>query len=478
MSDIAFLPTLKRFLSRFSILFKLAVIGFLLLLMCIPLSMVESQLSDRLNRRNNAIKEINATWGASQEIIGPILKLPYVLRTKIAQQKDIDGKMQTVEVEKTSIDYAFFLPRNLEILGKVEPQKLHRSIYEAIVYQARCEVSGTFDFSGLAELKIDPKDVRWQEAQLCMRVNDLRGASERIPLQFGGVTSTFLPGSDISGNPSGIHAPVKGLESASQPSAPYTFSFALSLNGSETLAFAPVGTETKVRLSSPWPDPSFYGKFLPSERDVRPEGFTASWNLSYYGRNYPQQWTQNQAIESLSVSTFGVKLMAPVDNYRQTERTVKYATLFILLMFTAYFLFEVMAKLKIHPFQYILVGAAICVFYLGILALSEFCSFSWSYAASAFAAWAMISLYTRSVLKSGRKTLIISAILAILQASFYVMTQLQDYSMIFGTVMLFVAIASVMFVTRRLDWYDNIQESTDASSQAPGGDADSSKNAL
>jgi inner membrane protein len=159
--------------------------------------------------------------------------------------------------------------------------------------------------------------------------------------------------------------------------------------------------------------------------------------------------------------------MAPVDNYRQTERTVKYATLFILLMFTAYFLFEVMAKLKIHPLQYILIGAAICVFYLGILALSEFCSFSWSYAASAFAAWAMVSLYTLSVLKSGRKTLIISAILAILQAFFYVMTQLQDYSMIFGAVMLFVALGSVMFVTRRLDWYDNTQESADASSQAP-----------
>ena len=477
MAETAFLPTLKRFLGRFSILFKLAVIGFLLLLMCIPLSMVESQLRDRLSRRNDAIREINDTWGASQEIIGPILKLPYVVRTKIAQQKIIDGKMQTVDVEQTSLNYAFLLPSSLEILGKVEPQKLHRGIYEAIVYQARCEFSGTFDFSGLAELKIDPKDVRWEEAQLCMRASDLRGASERIPLQFSSATSTFLPGSDISGSPSGIHAPVKGLESASQSLAPCAFSFTLSLNGSETLSFAPVGTETKVRLSSPWPDPSFYGKFLPSSRDVRPEGFTASWNLSYYGRNYPQQWTQNQTIESLSASTFGVKFIAPVDNYRQTERTVKYATLFILLMFTAYFLFEVVAKLKIHPFQYILVGAAICIFYLGVLALSEFYSFRLSYVASAFAAWAMISLYTCSVLKNGRKTLIVAAILAILQAYFYVMTQLQDYSMIFGTLMLFVALASVMFVTRRLDWYNNTEESTDASIQTSRGVEASSKNA-
>ncbi len=459
MSDTALLPTLQRFLSRFSILFKLAVIGFLFLLMLIPLAMVESQMGDRLRRRNDAVQEINATWGASQELIGPILKLPYALRTKVAEQKAIDGKMQTVEVEKTSISYAFLLPRNLEILGTVEPKKLHRGIYEAIVYQGRCAFSGAFDFSGFADLKIDPKDVRWEEAQLCMRVSDLRGASERIPLQFGGQTSTFLPGSDISGNPSGIHAPLKGLNPVNQPSTPYTFSFTLSFNGSETLGFAPVGTETKVRVSSPWPDPSFYGKFLPSARDVRTDGFTASWNLSYYGRNYPQQWTQNQTVESLSSSTFGIKFLAPVDNYRQTERTVKYATLFILLMFTAFFLFEVMAKLKIHPFQYILVGAAICVFYLGILALSEFFSFRWSYAASAFAAWAMISLYTHSVLKNGRKTLIISALLGVLQAYFYLMTQLQDYSMIFGTAILFVAIASVMFVTRKLDWYNSTQES-------------------
>ncbi len=461
MPDPGFLPVLKRFLSRFSILFKLAVIGFLLLLMCIPLSMVESQLNDRLTRHNDAIREINGTWGTSQELIGPILKVPYVLRTKVSQQKEIDGKMQTVEVEKTSIDDAFLLPRNLEIVGKVEPQKLHRGIYEAVVYQARFDISGTFDFSGLAELKIDPKDVRWEEAQLCMRVSDLRGASEKIPLQFGSGTSTFLPGSDIPGAPSGIHAPVKGLAATSQSSAPYPFSFPLSLNGSETLAFAPLGTETRVRLSSLWPDPSFEGKFLPSSRDVRPGGFTASWNLSYYGRNYPQQWTQNQPIESLSASTFGVKLKAPVDNYRQTERTVKYAVLFILLMFTAYFLFEVIAKIRIHPFQYILVGAAICVFYLGILALSEFYSFSRAYAVSSFAAWAMISLYSLSVLKSGRKTLIISAILAILQASFYVMTQMQDYAMVFGTAMLFVAVASVMFFTRRLDWYNNAPESAD-----------------
>ncbi len=467
MMDTAFSSTPKRFLSRYSILFKLAVIGFLVLVMLIPLSMVESQLRDRLERHKDAIQEINGTWGTEQDIIGPILKVPYVLRTKTIQQKEIDGKMQPVEVEKTSIDYAFFLPRNLEISGKIEPKKLHRGIYDAVVYQTRCEFSGTFDFSGITELKIDPKDIHWEDAQLCVRVSDLRGTSERIPLQFGNATPTFLPGSLIPGSPNGIHAPLNGIEPADHLGASYPFSFALSLNGSDVLAFAPLGEETKVRLASPWPDPSFSGKFLPSKREVRPDGFTAEWNLSYYGRSYPQQWTQSQTVESLSSSTFGVKLVAPVDNYRQTERTIKYASLLILLVFTAYFLFEAMAKLKIHPFQYILVGAAICVFYLGILALSEFCSFSKSYAASSFAAWAMISLYTLSVLKSGRKTLIISVILAILQSSFYVMTQLQDYSMILGTALLFVSLAAVMFFTRRLDWYNDAENQPAESAGIP-----------
>jgi hypothetical protein len=151
--------------------------------------------------------------------------------------------------------------------------------------------------------------------------------------------------------------------------------------GSEGIFFAPFGVQNETTLKSTWADPGFRGAFLPAERSVRPDGFDAKWKVSYYGRDYPQSWTSRTGNErfttqAVSNSLFGAQFLSILDAYRYVERSIKYGVLFLVLVFTAFFLFEVTARQKIHPFQYLMVGAALCLFYLLLLSISEFIGFS------------------------------------------------------------------------------------------------------
>jgi len=230
----------------------------------------------------------------------------------------------------------------------------------------------------------------------------------------------------------------------------------LDLKGSRGIRFAPVGQQNRVKLRSPWSAPSFGGAFLPAERTVNDQGVDASWEVSWYGRSYPQQSTDqagNRAFcaDAIGPSLFGVDFIVLVDTYRMVERATKYGVLFIALIFTAFFLFEVLSQLRIHTIQYTLVGAALCLFYLAVLSLSEFVRFAYAYWAGVAASALLIVLYSLKVLGSGRRTTIIAAALFIIYTYLYVVLQLQDYSLLFGTVGLFVVLGIVMYSTRNLD---------------------------
>jgi len=189
---------------------------------------------------------------------------------------------------------------------------------------------------------------------------------------------------------------------------------------------------------------------------VSEDGFEASWAVSWYGRGYPQQSADqagNRAFcaDAIGPSLFGVDFIVLVDTYRMVERAAKYGVLFIALIFTAFFLFEVLSQLRIHTIQYTLVGAALCLFYLAVLSLSEFIPFVYAYWTGALASTFLIVLYSLNVLKGGRRTTIIAAALSIIYTYLYVVLQLQDYSLLFGTVGLFVVLGIVMYSTRNLD---------------------------
>lgn len=440
---------------RFGTVLRLAMIAGLTLLLLVPLGLIRSVLAERLERRQEALAGITATWGEAQIVGGPVLLVPYKYRVKAWKEQIVNGRLERVEATETRTAQACFLPERLQVEGRLAAEQLHRGIYEAVVYRGDLQLTGAFARPSFDEWKVSPEDILWDEALVTLAITDLRGAKGALNLTLDGQAYALSPGSKLADFSSGVHARVKNLAC---DKAELAFELKLALNGSGALRFAPVGRQTRVQLSSSWQDPKFTGAFLPSQRSLGPEGFTADWEVSYYGRPYPQQWSSQDAVPSfnsrvVNSSLFGVELLTPVDGYRHVERAIKYGVLFLVLVFTAFFLFEVLARVRVHPFQYTLIGAALCLFYLAVLALSEVTSFGLAYLVGAAAATGLIVGYSASVLSSFRRSLLVGGELAAIYGCLYVILQLQDYALLFGTAGLFLALAIVMFATRKIDWY-------------------------
>jgi len=442
--------------KRYRTIIKLVGVGVLILLLLIPLGMINGVLSDRLSRRNEAVFDITSSWGKEQCVIGPVLGIPYQYKYKTVKEvAGPDGKVEKREVEETATAIAYFLPETLNVNGDAETQMLHRGIYEAAVFRAQMKLSGKFAAPDFSALKIDSKDVQWKDAFVTIAINDLRGTREALVLDWGGAKRSLLPGSQVPGYTTGATA----LLSDDRPIAnPVDFSIPLDFNGSEGIYFAPFGVQNEASLKSNWPDPAFRGAFLPAERSVRPDGFDAKWKVSYYGRSYPQSWTSQTGNErfttqAVAQSMFGAQFLSVLDAYRYVERSIKYGVLFLVLVFTTFFLFEVTARQKIHPFQYLMVGAALCLFYLLLLSISEFIGFGLAYLIAAAASTILITWYGKFFLSGGVRTLMIGAGLAGVYTFLYITLRQQDYALLMGAIALFLVLAVVMYVTRKVDWY-------------------------
>lgn len=446
----------STFLTRSATLFKIGGVAVLILLLLIPLGMVRSVLHERLGRRNEAVTDITSSWGRPQNIVGPVLVVPYRYTVKSWKEQPVGGgKFERVEVVDTLVANAYFLPSRLAITGNINPKQLHRGIYQAVVYSGKLELTGGFGRPDFSRLRVKSEDALWDDALVAFAIPDLRGVKDTLSLNWGATTYPLLPGSRLRGFQSGMFANVGGLR---EGDVEIPFQLEFQLNGSIGLNFAPVGAQTSVQLTSSWPDPSFRGAFLPTDRTVTPDGFTARWQVSYYGRDYAQQWTDQEGAAALNpnsaeASFFGVNFLSGIDAYRNTERAIKYGVLFIVLIFAAFFLFELLAALRIHPFQYAIVGAALCLFYLGLLSLSEFIPFGLAYLASAGATTLLICFHSAKMLKSGGRTLIVAGLLAGIYGFLYVALQLQDYALLLGSGGLFAVLAVVIWLTRNIDWY-------------------------
>jgi inner membrane protein len=303
-----------------------------------------------------------------------------------------------------------------------------------------------FGFLGIAN-----PEPHWDRARVSLAISDLRGTPEALVLKWGAESLPLQPGARLDGHGTGLHAP---LNLAANTGA-IDFSLELMLNGSGGISFVPIGRQTTVQLASPWSAPGFFGGFLPVTRDIRPDGFNATWKVSYYGRDYPQQWSTHTsatpAAQTIEASAFGVNLVETVTAYRTIERAIKYGILFLGLAFATFFLFETMSGVRLNTLNYLLVGAALCLFYLGLLSLSEFIGFTPAYAAAAIASLLMVGLYSRSVLRNGGRALLVSAMLGGVYGYLYFVLQMEDFSLLAGTAALFALLAAVMFATRRLD---------------------------
>ena len=451
---------------------KFIAITILLLLLLIPKGMVTDVISDREQHRDEARQAVSAQWGGPQVLAGPFLVVPYLVSEKVLNDKK--------ELQETStLYYAVFLPDSLQETIQADPQVRHRGIYEVVLYQSKVVLTGSFPWPNFNTFAVVPSKILWNKAALVQGLSDIRGIQKGAQLLIDGKTISLEPGlPPIQTVTSGIHADLD----LSIPKAAVPFNLSFTLNGAGNMSFIPLGRQTTVDFSSSWPNPSFQGAFLPNDRQVGPKGFTAKWEIPNLARNFPQQWTtanspvdfQVQAAayygstdanlgirtQDLGPSTFGVDFFYPVDNYQSTTRSAKYGELFLSLTFLIFFLFEVLSGSRIHPFQYLLVGFALILFYLLLLSISEFIAFGWAYLIASIATISLITVYSHWVLWDWKRARMMGMLLGFIYAYLYCLLKAEDYSLLLGALGLFISLGVVMYVTRNVDWYNAVKKNT------------------
>ena len=423
---------------------RLFLVGFLALLLQIPIEMIAELVSERQERHQEAVTEVSSKWGSTQIITGPALVVPYTHRWTEAAA---GGQ----EITRTEVRNAIFLPERIHARGSIDSETRFRGIFSVPVYRLDLTVEGEFARPGFSELAVEPAAVDWDRAYLAVGISDARAIQKETSVSWNGQRMPFLPGTGaFLEGVLGIHAVVGSAEGTER----FNFSFPLSLNGSLGLYLTPFGQQTAVDIRSDYIHPSFQGNWLPAERSLSDTGFQARWSIPSLGRNYPQAWraeaTMSEAVDS---SRFGVELVNPVDHYRMAERSVKYAFLFILLPFAVVWLIEVLAGIRVHPIQYLMLGGALCLFYLLELSLSEHIGFPLAYAAASMSIIALVAAYSASVLRRMRLAPLVPAGVALLYVYLYILLTNEDYALLIGSLGLFAILAAIMYATRRVDWY-------------------------
>ncbi|HEX2052608.1 MAG TPA: cell envelope integrity protein CreD [Actinomycetota bacterium] len=420
---------------------RLLLVGFLALVLLIPILRIGKLVSERQGRAAAAVQEVSSKWGRSQVVIGPALVVPFTER-----RTSVTPEGGQVASERSG--NAIFLPKRLQAAGRVVSEIRRRGIFSVPVYRLTMNVEGEFGRPDAASLGVDPAGFAWDRAHLVVGISDVRAIQSQTEVRWNDRPVGFLPGTGGFGsNQTGIQAAV----GASPEAAGYRFSFPLTLNGSIALSMAPFAERTVVSLESNSPDPSFQGVWLPTDRTVNADGFRARWDIPFLGRNYPQAWTDGSR-PPLEASLFGVELVEPVDTYAMAERSLKYAVLFLLLTFALIWLLEVLGRIRVHPIQYLLLGAALCLFYLLELSLSEHLGFGPAYAIASLAVVGMVTGYSWVIFRDRSRAATVGGSAGGLYGYLYVLLRNEDYALLMGSVGLFLVLGTIMYVTRRVDW--------------------------
>lgn len=444
-----------------SVMIKLLSIGFLLLILLIPSAWIQDVIYERKSRAASVIDEVSDKWSGAQTISGPVLVIPYHRQEPTGS----DGKMRTVT------DHAFFLPDQLDVQGSVKPESLNRGIFDVVVYHSNLNITATFPKPDFAALSIPADQVQWGEAYLALGITDLRGISDdpkfivgegALPAEPSNnvgftVRKTSRSTDDYSTTGRVVFSTGVVANTGWKNEADFNpnLRLDLSLKGSRRLDFMPTGKSTSVKLGGEWQYPSFDGEFLPLSREIAEGHFNASWKVLHFNRPFAQRWTGSD--RELANADFGVRLLVPVDQYQKSMRTAKYGALIILLTFMALFLVEITRKIRIHPFQYILIGAALTIYYTLLLSFSEHIGFNVSYAIASVATVLLITLYSRTFFPSIALSLLLCVLLILFYGFIFLIMLEQDFSLLIGSIGLFVVVGALMYFSRNISWYPQLE---------------------
>ncbi len=437
-----------------SITARMLMVGFLTFVLLIPLFFIQNLIQERSFRQTEVIEEINEQWGNEVLIYGPILKVPY----KTYKQKTVtDKKTKQVYTETIEeISNAYFFSENLNISTNINPETKNRGIYTTAVYNSSMNITGTFLKPDFSDIEISDKDIIWDKAKIIIQSSNVKGVNEanlKLNNTAYQLTSKYNGQKNYKYNEVVLHTLESKNIKADQLNfqKPLAFNIDFNIKGSKQIRFIPTGKRTEAQIKSNWKTANFFGEFLPYNEDkVTDDGFHAKWKILDLNRPFSQE--HFNTIPDLKEFAFGVNFMIPVDEYQKSERSAKYGFLVIGLTFLVFFLIQTLSKINIHPFQYLMIGLALTMFYTLLVSISEHSNFLKAYLIAGISVIALITLYSKSILKTIKFPIFIGLSLTALYTFIYVIIQLENYALLVGSIGLFLILAIVMFVSRKIDW--------------------------
>ena len=433
---------------------RLFLIGALTLILLIPLFFVQNLIQERSQRQREVINEINGKWGEEVLILGPVLKLPYtrVARRTLTDPVTKETRFESYDETKT----LYILPENLNINANVDPEIKKRGMYRTSVYTSAMQFSGTFKLPDLAQQDIDSASILWKKAKIMLKASNLKGVRDKAVVNVNNTAYDLSSSYEAKDKLDRDEVTLNTLESEflKKNDVPkdknISFDLELLMNGSANLRFVPVGKKTTATLTSPWRTNNFVGNYLPYNSNKQTEtGVDARWKILDINRPFPQFFPDN--LPELREYAFGVNFMVPVDEYQKSERTAKYGFLVIGLTFLIFFLIQSMSGISIHPFNYLMIGLALVLFYTLLISISEHAGFLIAYLIAGISVVALITLYAKAILNQ-KFALFIMTSLSTLYAFIYIIVQLENYALLVGSLGLFAILAAVMYTSRKMDW--------------------------
>jgi len=433
---------------------KMIMVGLLTLVLFIPLSLVTDLIQERALRQKEVIRETNDKWGDSIYFYGPILKVPYKTYSETVSENEKTKEIIRQKVVQT--EYAYFFPNDLKNNSNVTTTLLKRSNYESVVFTSQMKFAGNFSQPDFSKKNVSPENIDWSKATIVIRTTNLKSIKDAVKVNLNGKSYTFEP---IYNNDKELD--IEALETNYIDSTAFNskltnFNFDITYNGSQGIRMVPIGKTTEISMTSNWGSPKFDGNFLPDDKTklITNDSFKANWKILHINRAFSQE--SFGKLPNLQQYAFGVDFIIPVDEYQQNERASKYGFLVIGLTFLIFFLIQSISKIRIHIFQYTMIGIALVMFYTLLISITEHSSFMKAYLIAGTSVVVLITLYSISILKNRKFPMFIGASLTALYAFIYTIIQLENYALLVGSIGLFAILAAVMYFSRKIDWGKNL----------------------
>ena len=430
------------------LLLRFLTVGGLVLLLLVPLTMIRGAIGERQMFRAEAVTRVTQSAAGAQRLVGPLRVVSWTDSQPVGF---VDDKgLKRTRIQKTT-GQVVQTPLTLAIDGTLVPGTRRIGLHEVRVYEWRAKLQARFDDA--VPQPAANVNREYDTPVLVFGVSDVRGLVGTPDLRIDGKATRLLPGAgQLAQRFTGVHAPLPAITGLRFTGRDIHLAFALA--GTEALSIAPLADSNRIALASSWPHPLFGGRFLPRTRTVNDSGFSARWDISSLASDAQSQLRRGAAAGGDSaLDSLQVDLVDPVNVYSQAERATKYGILFIVLTFVGFALFELIKRLPIHPLQYLLVGLALAIFFLLLLSLSEHIPFWQAYVLSAAACIGLQGFYLSHVLQSRRRALGFAAMLTALYGVLYGLLVSEDNALLMGSLLLFGILATVMWITRKVDWY-------------------------